>query len=173
MFAVPERDGLRVDTHCQAGTAVPPYYDSLLAKLIGHGSDREQAIDLLIEALEDLDVDGVETNRTLLIGVLGHPDFRAGPVTTDWLEERCGAMARTIEFVDTTTRDGNQSLWSATGLTTPDVLAIAPDARPRRIPRPGLHLQHAHGRLGALSPGGSLGADPAGVARRCPRRRWG
>ena len=86
LFAVPQRDGLRVDTHCQAGTAVPPFYDSLLAKLIGHGSDREHAIDILIEALEDLDVDGVETNRTLLIGILGHPDFRAGPVTTDWLE---------------------------------------------------------------------------------------
>jgi acetyl-CoA carboxylase biotin carboxylase subunit len=86
LFAVPERAGLRVDTHCQAGTAVPPFYDSLLAKLIGHGSDREQAVDILIEALEDLDVDGVETNRTLLIGILGHPDFRAGPVTTDWLE---------------------------------------------------------------------------------------
>jgi acetyl-CoA carboxylase biotin carboxylase subunit len=85
-FAVPQRDGLRVDTHCQAGTAVPPYYDSLLAKLIGHGADREHAIDILVEALEDLDVDGVETNRTLLIGILGHPDFRAGPVTTDWLE---------------------------------------------------------------------------------------
>jgi acetyl-CoA carboxylase biotin carboxylase subunit len=86
LFAVPQRDGLRVDTHCQAGTAVPPFYDSLLAKLIGHGSDREHAIEILIEALEDLDVDGVETNRTLLIGILGHPDFRAGPVTTDWLE---------------------------------------------------------------------------------------
>jgi acetyl-CoA carboxylase, biotin carboxylase subunit len=86
LFAVPDRSGLRVDTHCQAGTVVPPFYDSLLAKLIGHGSDREQAIDILIEALEDLDVDGVETNRTLLIGILGHPDFRAGPVTTDWLE---------------------------------------------------------------------------------------
>jgi acetyl-CoA carboxylase biotin carboxylase subunit len=86
VFAVPERRGLRVDTHCQAGTAVPPYYDSLLAKLIGHGTDREQAIDILIAALEDLDVDGVETNRTLLIGILGHPDFRSGPVTTDWLE---------------------------------------------------------------------------------------
>jgi acetyl-CoA carboxylase, biotin carboxylase subunit len=85
-FAVPQRDGLRVDTHCQAGTTVPPYYDSLLAKLVGHGSDREHAIDILIEALEDLDIDGVETNRTLLIGILGHPDFRAGPVTTDWLE---------------------------------------------------------------------------------------
>ena len=75
-----------MDTHCQAGTVVPPFYDSLLAKLIGHGSDREHAIDILIEALEDLDVDGVETNRTLLIGILGHPDFRSGPVTTDWLE---------------------------------------------------------------------------------------
>jgi acetyl-CoA carboxylase biotin carboxylase subunit len=86
LFAVPQREGLRVDTHCQAGTAVPPYYDSLLGKFIGHGSDREHAIEILIEALEDLDVDGVETNRTLLIGILGHPDFRAGPVTTDWLE---------------------------------------------------------------------------------------
>jgi acetyl-CoA carboxylase, biotin carboxylase subunit len=86
LFSVPQRNGLRVDTHCQAGTVVPPFYDSLLAKLIGHGSDREHAIDILIEALEDLDVDGVETNRTLLIGILGHPEFRAGPVTTDWLE---------------------------------------------------------------------------------------
>jgi acetyl-CoA carboxylase biotin carboxylase subunit len=86
LFAVTQRDGLRVDTHCQAGSAVPPYYDSLLAKLIGHGSDREHAIEILIEALEDLDVEGVETNRTLLIGILGHPDFRSGPVTTDWLE---------------------------------------------------------------------------------------
>ncbi|MFL5862452.1 MAG: acetyl/propionyl/methylcrotonyl-CoA carboxylase subunit alpha [Solirubrobacteraceae bacterium] len=86
LFAVPERPGLRVDTHCQAGSAVPPFYDSLLGKLIGHGSDRDHAIDILLEALEDLDIEGVETNRTLLIGIMGHPDFRAGPVTTDWLE---------------------------------------------------------------------------------------
>lgn len=86
LFSVPERRGLRVDTHCEAGTLIPPYYDSLLAKLIGHGSDRDQAIDVVLEALEDLDVEGVETNRTLLIGVLGHPDFRAGPVGTGWLE---------------------------------------------------------------------------------------
>jgi acetyl-CoA carboxylase, biotin carboxylase subunit len=86
VFAVPERAGLRVDTHCQAGTTVPPYYDSLLGKFIAHGADRDHALDTLVDALEDLDVDGVETNRTLLIGILGHPDFRAGPVTTDWLE---------------------------------------------------------------------------------------
>jgi acetyl-CoA carboxylase biotin carboxylase subunit len=86
LFSVPHRAGLRVDTHCQAGAAVPPYYDSLLAKLIAHGDDRDQAIDRLIDALQDVDVEGVDTNRALLIGLLGHPDFRAGAVTTDWLE---------------------------------------------------------------------------------------
>jgi acetyl-CoA carboxylase biotin carboxylase subunit len=86
LFTVPERTGLRVDTHCSAGASVPPYYDSLLAKLIASGADRDQAVDRLIDALQDLDVEGVETNRALLIGVLGHPDFRAGPVSTDWLE---------------------------------------------------------------------------------------
>jgi acetyl-CoA carboxylase biotin carboxylase subunit len=86
LFSLPERPGLRVDTGYFPGATVPPYYDSLLAKLIARGNDREQAIDLLIDALEDVDVEGVETNRALLIGILGHPDFRAADVTTDWLE---------------------------------------------------------------------------------------
>jgi acetyl-CoA carboxylase biotin carboxylase subunit len=86
IFSIPEVRGLRVDTHCEAGTVIPPYYDSLLAKLIGHRPDRDGAIEVLLEALEDVDVDGVETNRTLLIGVLGHRDFQAGAVSTDWLE---------------------------------------------------------------------------------------
>ena len=86
LFSVPDLEHLRVDTHCYPGAAVPPYYDSLLAKLIAHCDDREQAIEVLLEALEDLDVEGVETNRALLVSVLGHPDFKAGAVTTDWLE---------------------------------------------------------------------------------------
>jgi acetyl-CoA carboxylase biotin carboxylase subunit len=86
LFAVPERNGLRVDTHCQPGATVPPFYDSLLGKLIAHGADREHAIDIMLDSLQDVDVEGVETNRMLLISVLGHPDFRAGAVTTDWLE---------------------------------------------------------------------------------------
>ena len=86
LFSVPELSGLRVDTHCFPGAVIPPYYDSLMAKLIAHANDRDTAIDTLIEALEDLDVEGVETNRTLLISVLGHDDFRRGAVTTDWLE---------------------------------------------------------------------------------------
>ena len=58
---------------------------------------------------------------------------------------------KSIEYVDTTTRDGNQSLWSATGLTTPDVL---PSRRPSTASAftPRLHLEHAHGGVGALPP---------------------
>jgi acetyl-CoA carboxylase, biotin carboxylase subunit len=86
LFSAPDRRGLRVDTHCRPGAVIPPYYDSLMGKLIAHGEDRDQAIDMLADALEDLDVEGVETNRTLLISILGHPDFRGGRATTDWLE---------------------------------------------------------------------------------------
>jgi acetyl-CoA carboxylase, biotin carboxylase subunit len=87
LFSIPDVQGLRVDTHCYPGAIVPPYYDSLLAKLIAHGSRRDEAIQILLEVLEETDVDGVETNRALLVSVLGHPDFVAGAVTTDWLEK--------------------------------------------------------------------------------------
>ncbi|HEY1596446.1 MAG TPA: biotin carboxylase N-terminal domain-containing protein [Thermoleophilaceae bacterium] len=86
-FRVPEIDGLRVDTHCRDHTLIPPHYDSLMAKLIGHGSDREEAIEIVHEALERLEAEGVETNRGLLAAVLDHPDFVHGKVTTRWLEE--------------------------------------------------------------------------------------
>jgi acetyl-CoA carboxylase biotin carboxylase subunit len=86
LFSVPDSSQLRVDTHLFPGAVIPPYYDSLMAKLIVHAGDRDTAIDVLLGALEDVDVEGVETNRTLLISVLGHDDFRRGAVTTDWLE---------------------------------------------------------------------------------------
>jgi acetyl-CoA carboxylase biotin carboxylase subunit len=86
LFAIPDRSGLRVDTHCQAGAVVPPFYDSLLAKLIAHAPERDAAIDTLLDALDEVEVEGVETNRTALISVLGHPDFRDANVSTDWLE---------------------------------------------------------------------------------------
>ena len=86
LFSVPELSQLRIDTALCAGATIPPYYDSLMAKLIAHAEGRDAAIDALLEALEDLDVEGVETNRALLISVLAHDDFRRGAVTTDWLE---------------------------------------------------------------------------------------
>jgi acetyl-CoA carboxylase, biotin carboxylase subunit len=86
LFAVPDHSHLRVDTHLCAGATIPPYYDSLMAKLIAHAEGRAATIDVLLEAIEDLDVEGVETNRALLISVLAHDDFRRGAVSTEWLE---------------------------------------------------------------------------------------
>jgi acetyl-CoA carboxylase, biotin carboxylase subunit len=87
-FAVPEDiEGLRVDTHCRDGALIPPHYDSLMAKLIGHGAGRDEAIEIVHEALERLEVEGVETNAGLLAAVLDHPDFAHGRITTHWLEE--------------------------------------------------------------------------------------
>jgi acetyl-CoA carboxylase, biotin carboxylase subunit len=86
-FAVPQLPGLRVDTHCHDGARIPPYYDSLMAKLIARGNDREAAIGVLLEALEGVEAEGVETNRSLLASVLAHDDFARGAITTRWLEE--------------------------------------------------------------------------------------
>jgi acetyl-CoA carboxylase, biotin carboxylase subunit len=87
-FAVPEDiEDLRVDTHCRDGALIPPHYDSLMAKLIGHGAGRDEAIEIVHEALERLEVEGVETNAGLLAAVLDHPDFAHGRITTHWLEE--------------------------------------------------------------------------------------
>ncbi len=85
-FHVPALDGLRVDTHCAPGVTIPPYYDSLMAKLIAHADRREHAIELLLEALAETEVEGVSSNRALLASLLQRTDFQAGAVTTDWLE---------------------------------------------------------------------------------------
>ena len=95
-FAVPEVPGLRVDTHCEDGTFVAPYYDSLLAKLIAHGRDRAHAIAILSGALDGLECEGVSTNRDLLARVLADREYAAGAVTTTWLE---GALPALLEGV--------------------------------------------------------------------------
>jgi acetyl-CoA carboxylase, biotin carboxylase subunit len=86
-FAAPTLPGLRVDTHCRDGTLIPPYYDSLMAKLIAHGADRDAALDTLGRALTALEVTGVHTNRELLAQIIAHPRFVAGELTTTWLQE--------------------------------------------------------------------------------------
>jgi acetyl-CoA carboxylase biotin carboxylase subunit len=84
----PEGEGIRVDSHCEPGYVVTPYYDSLLAKVVAWGPDRDTAADRLVAALGRLRVDGVPTIRDFARTVLDHPDFRAGRVTTDWIAAR-------------------------------------------------------------------------------------
>jgi acetyl-CoA carboxylase, biotin carboxylase subunit len=85
-WEVPQGDGIRVDTHCFEGYFVPPYYDSLLAKLIVIGKDREEAISKMAYALSNFHVTGIETNIEFLSAIVAHPDFKAGKTNTRWLE---------------------------------------------------------------------------------------
>ena len=78
----------RVDSHCFSGYFVPPYYDSLLAKVIVHGDDRGDAIARMERALADMNVTGVPTTLPFHRAVLAHPDFRAGRTGTKWVEEQ-------------------------------------------------------------------------------------
>ncbi len=86
-WEVPHGDGIRVDSHCYSGYTVPPYYDSLLGKLIVHAATRKQAIERMREALAGLRVEGPTTTALFHESVLAHEDFLNGNVTTRWVEE--------------------------------------------------------------------------------------
>ena len=83
----PEGPGIRVDSHCYEGYTVPPYYDSLLAKLIVWGETRMQAIARLQRALTGFHVTGVDTTIPFLASLVERADFIAGRVNTGWLEK--------------------------------------------------------------------------------------
>ncbi len=85
-FHPPGGPGVRLDTHVYAGYRVPPFYDSLLAKLIVHGSTREEALARMRIALSSFVLEGVHTTIPFLLRVLDHPDFIAGEVDTKFLE---------------------------------------------------------------------------------------
>jgi acetyl-CoA carboxylase biotin carboxylase subunit len=87
-WSPPEVSGVRVDTHCYPGYLVPPFYDSLLAKVIAHGADRAQAVERMSAALERFAVAGVPTTIPFHRQVLAHEDFKAGQVTTRWVEDK-------------------------------------------------------------------------------------
>jgi acetyl-CoA carboxylase biotin carboxylase subunit len=84
---VPQGEGIRLDTHCFAGASVPPYYDSLLAKLIVHAPTRAAAVDRMKNALHELHIGGPATTAPFHRAVLDHPDFLGGRVTTRWVED--------------------------------------------------------------------------------------
>jgi acetyl-CoA carboxylase biotin carboxylase subunit len=85
-FDVPGGPGVRVETGYVCGDAVSPYYDSLLAKVVVHGRDRGEAIARSIQALQELNVEGVNTTRDIHLKLLRESAVRRGPVTTSWLE---------------------------------------------------------------------------------------
>ena len=84
----PRGPGIRVDTHCFPGYFVPPYYDSLLAKLIVHADTRQGAENRTSQALDHFHVSGIDTLIPFLKTVIDDPEYRAGAINTRWLEKK-------------------------------------------------------------------------------------
>jgi acetyl-CoA carboxylase biotin carboxylase subunit len=87
-WQAPKGLGIRVDSHCYSGYFVPPYYDSLLAKLITHGSDRAEAANRMKEALASFRVRGIDTGISFLQTVIDDAEYHGGKVNTRWLEKK-------------------------------------------------------------------------------------
>jgi acetyl-CoA carboxylase, biotin carboxylase subunit len=83
----PSGTGLRVDSHMRPGAAVPSHYDSLIAKIIAWGPDRIECVRRLKRALDELQVDGITTNRDLHKFILDDPQFMRGEVNIHYLEK--------------------------------------------------------------------------------------
>jgi acetyl-CoA carboxylase biotin carboxylase subunit len=81
----PEGSGLRVDTHIASGSRVPPFYDSLIAKIIAHGADRAEALGRLSQAIAATHLAGIATNLSFHAAVLDDPEFQEGGVDTGFV----------------------------------------------------------------------------------------
>ncbi len=85
-FHAPGGHGVRVDTHVYAGYTIPPYYDSMIAKLIVMHQTREEAINKMLRALQEFVIEGVHTTIPFHIQLMNNEDFRKGVYTTKFLE---------------------------------------------------------------------------------------
>jgi acetyl-CoA carboxylase biotin carboxylase subunit len=92
VFHPPGGPGVRLDTHIYAGYTVPPYYDSLLAKVICQGRDRAEAVKRMQVALESFVLEGVTTTIPFLARVMQNPRFQSGQVDTKFLEREKDLM---------------------------------------------------------------------------------
>ncbi|MBP3707609.1 MAG: acetyl-CoA carboxylase biotin carboxylase subunit, partial [Clostridia bacterium] len=83
---LPGGNGIRVDTAIYNGYVIPPYYDSMIAKIIVHGATRNEAISKMKRALEELVIDGPDTNRDFLFEIIKNPNFIRGRFDTSFIE---------------------------------------------------------------------------------------
>ncbi len=86
-WSPPQGAGIRLDSHCYEGYLVPPFYDSMIGKLIVTAATRAECVTRLQAALADFDVAGLTTNLPLLKFIAAHPDFAANQLNTRWLEQ--------------------------------------------------------------------------------------
>lgn len=86
-YIAPGGPGVRVDSHCYPGYSIPPFYDSLLSKLVVWGKDRDEAISRMLRALDEYAITGIKTTIPFHQKVLTHSVFQSGDVTTDFIEK--------------------------------------------------------------------------------------
>lgn len=87
LYYAPGGHGVRVDSHVYSGYTIPPYYDSLIGKLIAYGDNRKMALERMYRALSEYLIRGIETTIPLHKAILSDPVFIAGKATTGYLEE--------------------------------------------------------------------------------------
>ena len=92
MFHAPGGYGVRMDSALYSGYSIPPYYDSLIGKLIVHGRDRPEALARLRRALGELIIDGIDTTVPLFDALLAEPDIQHGEYNIHWLERWLAAQ---------------------------------------------------------------------------------
>ncbi len=87
-WKAPIGDHVRLDTFVGAGDLIPPFYDSMIGKLIVHGNSREDAIEKMLSAINDFRIEGLKTTLPLAARIVAHKDFRENNISTRWLEDR-------------------------------------------------------------------------------------
>jgi acetyl-CoA carboxylase biotin carboxylase subunit len=91
-FRPPLGPGVRVDTHVYEGYAIPPHYDSLIAKILVWAEDRPAALARARRALSEFELGGVPTTRDLAVDILASEDFDTGRYTTAFLTEAAARL---------------------------------------------------------------------------------
>ena len=99
-FSVPGGPGVRVDTYAHSDCVVSPYYDSLVAKVITHGRDRQEAIARMRRTLEMTVIEGIKTSIPLHLKILNDPDFVAGRLSTSFMEKFMPAKPANAALAD-------------------------------------------------------------------------
>ena len=92
LFHAPGGPGIRMDSHIYSGYKVPPYYDSMIGKLIAHGQDRNAAVARMKTALAEIVIEGIRTNVALHQEIFQHAAFQAGGTDIHYLEKRLGLV---------------------------------------------------------------------------------
>jgi acetyl-CoA carboxylase biotin carboxylase subunit len=96
MYYSPGGRGVRVDSHAYAGYTIPPYYDSMIGKLITYGKDRREAMDKMSRALSEYMLTGVKTTISFQQAILQDPNFRRGVYSTNFIEQLLSGARREL-----------------------------------------------------------------------------